>query len=321
MVNFGLNSASILGIFLAVGGAGLYFLRSFRPELSRDHDIFFAAIGLLCGFILIFQGWRLDPILQFGQFLLSASVVFFAVETVRLRGATTEQAKRASPRSSNDDNDYRPVTNAYTYTAELDELESVDDYPDSRRLRGTTRRGDDYDPEPPRRRAVPPRSTATPPESRSRRPSSANPSSAKSSRPSKVSDDDWDAPPPRPATEWSDESSRPSPSRPSDNSSNRSSSKRSSSRGSSPSSSSSPSRRPRPESSDDYSTSTWQEETPEPRSRRSRPQPPEDFNAPEDLPPRTRPNRDVPPPEDYVDFQPIDAPAPEDEEQPRGSEY
>lgn len=309
MVNFGLNSASILGIFLAVGGAGLYFLRSFRPELSRDHDIFFAAIGLLCGFILIFQGWRLDPILQFGQFLLAASVVFFAVETVRLRGATTEQAKRASPRGSNDDDDYRPVTNAYTYTAELDELEAVDDYPDSRRLRGTTRRGDDYDPEPPRRRAVSPRSTATPPESRSRRPSSA-----KSSRPSR-SDDDWDAPPPRPATEWSDEPNRSSSSRPSDNPSR--SSKRSSSRGSSPNPSSS--RRPRPESSDDYSTSTWQEETPRPR--RSRPQPPEDFDAPQDQPPRTRASRDVPPPEDYVDFQPIDAPAPEDEEQPRGSEY
>lgn len=307
MVNFGLNSASILGIFLAVGGAGLYFLRSFRPELSRDHDIFFAAIGLLCGFILIFQGWRLDPILQFGQFLLAASVVFFAVETVRLRGATTEQAKRASPRGSSDD-DYRPVTNAYTYTAELDELESVDDYPDSRRLRGTTRRNDDYDPEPPRRRAVPPRSTATPPESRSRRPSSTKPS-----RPSRVNDDDWDTPPPRPATEWSDEPSRSS--RPSDSPSR--SSKRSPSRGSSPNSS--PSRRSRPESSDDYSTSTWQEETPEPRARRSRPQPPENFDAPEDLPPRTR--RDVPPPEDYVDFQPIDAPAPEDEEQPRGSEY
>ncbi|NJL90297.1 MAG: hypothetical protein HC916_11300 [Coleofasciculaceae cyanobacterium SM2_1_6] len=298
MVNFGLNSASILGIFLAVGGAGLYFLRSFRPELSRDHDIFFAAIGLLCGFILIFQGWRLDPILQFGQFLLAASVVFFAVETIRLRGATTEQAKRASPRGSSDD-DYRPVTKAYTYTAELDELEAVDDYPDSRRLRGTTRRGDDYDPEPPRRRLCP--LDRPPQKRRSRRPSSSTPS-----RPGRVSDDDWDAPPPRPATNWSDELSRADGQR---------SSKRSPSRGSSPS------RRPRPESSDDYANSTWQEEIPEPRSRRSRPQPPEDFAAPEDLPPRTRASREVPPPEDYVDFQPIDTPAPEDEEQPRGSEY
>jgi len=58
MVNFGLNSASILGIFLAVAGAWLYFLRSVRPELS-EITISFAAIGLLCGFILLFQGWRL----------------------------------------------------------------------------------------------------------------------------------------------------------------------------------------------------------------------------------------------------------------------
>jgi hypothetical protein len=55
MVNFGFNSASLLGIFLAVAGAGLYFMRTLRPELSRDHDIFFAAVGLLSGFILIFQ--------------------------------------------------------------------------------------------------------------------------------------------------------------------------------------------------------------------------------------------------------------------------
>jgi hypothetical protein len=76
MVNFGLNSASILGIFLAVAGAGLYFLRSVRPEVSRDYDIFFSAVGLLCGLILLFQGWRLDPILQFGQLLLTGSTIF-----------------------------------------------------------------------------------------------------------------------------------------------------------------------------------------------------------------------------------------------------
>ena len=69
MVNFGFNLASLLGIFLAVAGAGLYFLRNVRPELARDHDIFFAAVGLLSGFILIFQGWRYDPIMQFGQLL------------------------------------------------------------------------------------------------------------------------------------------------------------------------------------------------------------------------------------------------------------
>jgi hypothetical protein len=96
LVNASLNWASIVGIVLAVGGAFLYFMRSFKPALARDYDVFFAAIGLLCGGILYFQGWRLDPILQFGQFLLAATTVFFAYESVRLRGVTTEQARRSS---------------------------------------------------------------------------------------------------------------------------------------------------------------------------------------------------------------------------------
>ncbi len=135
MVNFGLNSASILGIFLAVAGAGLYFLRSVRPEVSRDYDIFFSAVGLLCGLILLFQGWRLDPILQFGQLLLTGSTVFFAVETIRLRGITTEQARRSTPYA-----DDRRVSKTRVYTeAELDQIEPEEDeegYSNNRRLRG-----------------------------------------------------------------------------------------------------------------------------------------------------------------------------------------
>ena len=138
MVNFGLNSASILGIFLAVAGASLYFMRSVRPELSRDHDIFFAAVGLLCGFILLFQGWRLDPILQFGQFLLTGSAIFFAVESIRLRGVATEQARRNTPIVDRD----RPVSRTRVYTeAELDKIDPYENYEgtpnyDSPRLRG-----------------------------------------------------------------------------------------------------------------------------------------------------------------------------------------
>ncbi|AFZ03752.1 Ycf66 family protein [Calothrix sp. PCC 6303] len=96
-INVGATPASFLGIFLAVAGAGLYFLRSVKPELARDYDIFFAAVGLLCGFILIFQGWRLDPILQFSQLLLVGSTVFFAYDSIRLRKIATEQAKRDTP--------------------------------------------------------------------------------------------------------------------------------------------------------------------------------------------------------------------------------
>ncbi len=168
MINFGLNSASIiaqvnfgggthtlLGILLAVAGAALYFLRSVRPELSRDHDIFFAAIGLVCGIILISQGWRLDPILQFGQVLLVGSTVFFAVESIRLRDIATEQAKR-NTRIVDDD---RPVGNYYEQVAQLDELEEFDyDRPVRPRIPGSrdpraSRPAESYEDENPRRRS------------------------------------------------------------------------------------------------------------------------------------------------------------------------
>jgi hypothetical protein len=108
LVNASLNWASIVGIVLAVGGAFLYFMRSFKPALARDYDVFFAAVGLLCGGILFFQGWRLDPILQFGQFLLAGTTVFFAYESVRLRGITTEQARRSSYFDDEEPAPFRP---------------------------------------------------------------------------------------------------------------------------------------------------------------------------------------------------------------------
>ncbi|MEH2288350.1 Ycf66 family protein [Nostoc sp.] len=162
-VNFGANSASILGIFLAVAGAALYFLRTVRPELSRDQDIFFAAVGLLCGFILVFQGWRLDPILQFGQLLLVGTTVFFAVESIRLRSIATQQAKRNTPIVD----DEREVSGNYSYKnrrnyqaemeADLDPLpyEDEEERPVRARIRGSrdeiSTRDDYYQEQPPRR--------------------------------------------------------------------------------------------------------------------------------------------------------------------------
>ncbi|MEH2391276.1 MAG: Ycf66 family protein [Nostoc sp.] len=161
-VNFGANSASILGIFLAVAGAALYFLRTVRPELSRDQDIFFAAVGLLCGFILVFQGWRLDPILQFGQLLLVGTTVFFAVESIRLRSIATQQAKRNTPIVDED----RPVSDRYSYNdrrkyqaemdADLDPLPyEEEERPVRPRIRGSrdeiSTRDDYYQEQPPRR--------------------------------------------------------------------------------------------------------------------------------------------------------------------------
>ncbi len=155
MINTAFNLASIAGIVIAVAGAALYALRSVRPELSRDHDIFFSAVGLLCGLILVFQGWRFDPIMQFGQVLLTGATIFFAVENLRMRSITTEQAKRNTPIVDEE----REVSRVYeTVHAELDELEPLDDErPVRRQIRGTrdarSTRTAEYDDEAPRRRS------------------------------------------------------------------------------------------------------------------------------------------------------------------------
>jgi len=85
LVNASLNWASIVGIALAIVGGGLFFIRALKPEIARGYDVLVGAIGLLCGGILFFQGWRLDPILQFGQFLLAGTLVFIAYENFQLR--------------------------------------------------------------------------------------------------------------------------------------------------------------------------------------------------------------------------------------------
>lgn len=137
MVNFGVGPAFVLGVFLAVAGAGLYFLRSVRPELSRDHDIFFAAVGLVCGLILMFYGWRLEPALQFGQFLLAGTTIFFAYEAIKLRGIATEQARRTTPIVDED----RPVSRVYQKEAKLDDYDPYE----GRRLEGARDRRTDYE--------------------------------------------------------------------------------------------------------------------------------------------------------------------------------
>ncbi|WP_017314567.1 Ycf66 family protein [Mastigocladopsis repens] len=86
MLNFGANSASISAIFLALFGLllvplGLSFRRPFRIW-NLFQDILLALVCLLCSFILIYQGWRLDPILQFGQILLIVSVIYLNIKDI-----------------------------------------------------------------------------------------------------------------------------------------------------------------------------------------------------------------------------------------------
>jgi hypothetical protein len=160
LVNASLNWASIVGIVLAVGGALLFFLRNFKPALARDTDVFFAAIGLLCGGILFFQGWRLDPILQFGQFLLAATTVFFAYESVRLRGVTTEQARRSTYFEDEEPAPFRPRSGlGGGYDNDYDRLDEPER--PSRRIRPRDEAEDDfYRPRRTSRAAIPERAAS-----------------------------------------------------------------------------------------------------------------------------------------------------------------
>ncbi|BAZ37848.1 Ycf66 family protein [Calothrix sp. NIES-4101] len=225
-VNVGATPATFLGIFLAVAGAALYFVRNVKPDLARDHDIFFAAVGLLCGFILIFQGWRLDPILQFLQLMLVGSIVFFAYESIRLRSIATEQARRNTPivdreRDVSDDYNYsRPRRNS---RAERDVIgakplpyyeEEEEDYEERPRISGSReeRRGsrgyneDYYEDDTPKRssRRVSNERNDEPVNDRPRR---RNPSRSTSRSPERFDDDDWNS---TPAAKQSDDWENPS---------------------------------------------------------------------------------------------------------------
>ena len=106
MVNFGLNSASLLGLFdiiLAIA----YLALSIALPIARGRDVGATGVALyviqaiiapasllLSGFILLFQGWRLDPILQFAYLLLNLLVVYLGVKDVILLSLVSRRNNR-----------------------------------------------------------------------------------------------------------------------------------------------------------------------------------------------------------------------------------
>ena len=81
MVNASLNWASIVGIALILAG----FVPFFKKSISTKYDPYLVPSIWVCGLILYFQGWRLDPILQFEQFLLVGVIFFVGYEYIKLR--------------------------------------------------------------------------------------------------------------------------------------------------------------------------------------------------------------------------------------------
>lgn len=76
---------------MVVSGLALYQIRASRPWLSRDYDVVVSSIAVLTGGILVFQGWRLDPLLLFGQLLTAATATAFAAEVLSLRNKLIER--------------------------------------------------------------------------------------------------------------------------------------------------------------------------------------------------------------------------------------
>ncbi|KAK9829487.1 hypothetical protein WJX72_006160 [[Myrmecia] bisecta] len=94
MVNVDFSPALVLGLGMIAGGLGLSQMQRVRPWLSRDFDLVMSCVAIFSGGILVFQGWRLDPILFFGQLLTAGSAVAFAVEALRLRSVVSDQEER-----------------------------------------------------------------------------------------------------------------------------------------------------------------------------------------------------------------------------------
>jgi hypothetical protein len=138
MINIGGNPLMILlAIVAALGGVGLYFVRNFRPELARDHDIFFSAIALVYGIILLAFNFRMEITTQLAQVLVVGFAGWFAVESLVLRQALANQARRA-PSFNPLVDDEEPIGS--DYRVEIDptrEIAPRRDRDPSRRMRGS----------------------------------------------------------------------------------------------------------------------------------------------------------------------------------------
>ena len=112
MVNVDVSPSVILGVGLIGSGVSLWQIRQTKPWISKDYDVVVSCISLLVGGILIFQGWRLDPLLLFGQLMTTGAALSFAVEALRLRNVLYKQEEREAlgggyRRGGDDSGNYR----------------------------------------------------------------------------------------------------------------------------------------------------------------------------------------------------------------------
>ncbi|NJS11569.1 MAG: hypothetical protein HC789_14950 [Microcoleus sp. CSU_2_2] len=106
MVNVGFNFMSILAIVdlalaiaylvTAILNAGMRsrLIGGLGITLYIIQGLMVIVILPLCGFILWFQGWRLDPILATQQFLLHVLLIYLAFKDALIFGIVSRQSQR-----------------------------------------------------------------------------------------------------------------------------------------------------------------------------------------------------------------------------------
>lgn len=60
-------------------------VRSSNPTKSRDSDVFLSSMIIVTGGAIVFQGWRLDPLLLLCQLMTCGVASAFALEALSLR--------------------------------------------------------------------------------------------------------------------------------------------------------------------------------------------------------------------------------------------
>ena len=74
-----------------------YYFECQKKNVIQDSDILVSSLILLNGSILLFQGWRLDPLLLLTQIVSTFLVIWFAIENIRFKVVLS--SKKANIRS------------------------------------------------------------------------------------------------------------------------------------------------------------------------------------------------------------------------------
>ncbi|MGV0025400.1 Ycf66 family protein [Phormidesmis priestleyi] len=87
MVNYQFSITGLLGLILVLVGLFLPLLELILYRGSRVEkllqDLVLSPLYFLIGLILVFYGWRFDPIMQLGQVLLVSSNLYWIVRDHR----------------------------------------------------------------------------------------------------------------------------------------------------------------------------------------------------------------------------------------------